>query len=149
MSPPTEIQSSTDVQDAAQPVQQGQDEASPYPIYYFFYGTLTRPAQLKFILNIPEDRDVSLHKSTIFGYRLAKWGPYPALLPGANEDMVSGYAHLVHCEEDAERLARYETSAYKMDECCILFGDGSTGLNQVLGRVFVYAGDLAHLTLTG
>lgn len=42
-----------------------------YPVYYFFYGTLTAPATLARILDLPEEP--LLRKAQIIGYTVAKW----------------------------------------------------------------------------
>lgn len=49
-----------------------------FPVYYFFYGTLTVPSQLQRIIDLPEEP--KLRKAEIFGYTIAKWGDYPALI---------------------------------------------------------------------
>ncbi|OJJ46434.1 hypothetical protein ASPZODRAFT_66068, partial [Penicilliopsis zonata CBS 506.65] len=50
------------------------------PLYYFFYGTLTSPATLQHILDLPTEP--TLRKGKVIGYALAKWGDYPALIDG-------------------------------------------------------------------
>lgn len=44
---------------------------SEYPVYYFFYGTLTAPSTLKWILDLPEEP--LLRKAQLTGYALGKW----------------------------------------------------------------------------
>jgi hypothetical protein len=45
-----------------------------FPVYYFFYGTLTVPSQLQRIIDLPEEP--KLRKTEVFGYTIAKWGDY-------------------------------------------------------------------------
>ncbi|KAF7177982.1 hypothetical protein CNMCM7691_006622 [Aspergillus felis] len=73
-----------------------------YPVYYFFYGTLTVAANLKRIIDLQEEP--RLRKAKIIGYTLAKWGDYPALINGEPGQEVSGYAYLVQSEEEAQSL---------------------------------------------
>jgi hypothetical protein len=58
-----------------------------YPVYYFFYETLSIAANLKRIIDLQEPR---LRKEKIIGYALAKWGDYPALINGKPGQEVSG-----------------------------------------------------------
>lgn len=120
-----------------------------YPTYYFFYGILTRPPTLKRILDIPATApDPVLRKAQITGYRLAKWGDYPALIEGDSKDMgqvVMGYAYLVKGEDEAGKLAYYETSAYRVVDCLVRFVDGEMEGEVVEGRTFIYAGDTTSL----
>ncbi|WEW58585.1 hypothetical protein PRK78_004053 [Emydomyces testavorans] len=109
-----------------------------YPVYYFFYGTLTAPANLKRILDLPVEP--KLRSAQIIGYTLGKWGDYPALIDGDTGQVVSGYAYLVQSEEQAQKLAYYETNAYEVDSCWIFFTDGEVPA-EISGRTFMYAGD--------
>ncbi|OJJ86505.1 gamma-glutamylcyclotransferase family protein [Aspergillus glaucus CBS 516.65] len=76
-----------------------------YPVYYFFYGTLKRN------LDLPEEEEPKLRPAKVIGYALAKWGDYPALIDGEQGQVVSGSAWLVKDEEQARKLAYYETGA--------------------------------------
>ncbi|PYH30159.1 gamma-glutamylcyclotransferase family protein [Aspergillus neoniger CBS 115656] len=113
-----------------------------FPIYYFFYGTLTSPAQVARILDLPEEP--RLRKAEVTGYAIAKWGDYPALIKGNEGQVVSGSAYLVKSEEEAQKLARYETNAYEVVDCLIFFKDGEQP-DEASGKVFVYAGDAQAL----
>ncbi|XRM47133.1 hypothetical protein ABZX51_010133 [Aspergillus tubingensis] len=110
-----------------------------FPIYYFFYGTLTSPTQ---VARIPEEP--RLRKAEVTGYAIAKWGDYPALITGNEGQVVSGSAYLVKSEEEAEKLARYETNAYEAVDCLIFFTDEEQP-DEAEGKVFVYAGDAQAL----
>ena len=110
-----------------------------YPVYYFFYGTLRAPATLKRILDLPEE-EPELRPAQIIGYALGKWGDYPALVDGEQGQVVSGSAYLVQSEEQAQKLAYYETRAYKVFPCRILFIDDKSPA-AASGKTFMYAGD--------
>ncbi|KAJ5710114.1 hypothetical protein N7493_009706 [Penicillium malachiteum] len=45
---------------------------SKYPVYYFFYGTLTAPETLKRIIDLSDEP--RMRKAKLIGYALAKWG---------------------------------------------------------------------------
>ncbi|PLB49853.1 hypothetical protein P170DRAFT_437313 [Aspergillus steynii IBT 23096] len=113
-----------------------------FPKYYFFYGTLTAPAQVKKILDLPEEPQ--LRAAEIFGYTLAKWGDYPALINGNQGDVVKGFAYLVQSEEEAQKLSYYETNAYEVAPCWISFKDEKEP-KEASGKVFMYAGDAQAL----
>ncbi|KAA8644933.1 hypothetical protein EYZ11_009259 [Aspergillus tanneri] len=113
-----------------------------YPVYYFFYGTLSAPSQLKRIIDLPDEP--KLRKAEIFGYTIAKWGDYPALINGRQGQVVTGYAYLVRSKEEAQKLSYYETNAYTVADCWIYFRDEEEP-KEVGGKVFMYAGDAQAL----
>lgn len=92
-----------------------------YPVYYFFYGTLKDPAMLEWILDLPEEEEPELRPAQIIGYALGKWGDYPALVDSEQEQVVSGSSYIVQSEDQAQKLAHYETKAYKVIPCRIRF----------------------------
>lgn len=118
------------------------DVLPAFPVYYFFYGTLTAPAQVKRILDLPEEPH--LRESEVFGYAVAKWGDYPALINGEQGDVVTGSAYLVRSEEEAQKLLYYETNAYEVTDCWVYFKDEKEP-SEAGGKVFVYAGDAQAL----
>lgn len=111
---------------------------SDYPVYYFFYGTLTAPSTLKWIPDLP--KEPVFCKAQITGYALGKWGDYFALIEGEQDQVVSGYAYQVQSEAHAQKLAYYETSTYKVHDCQIRFTDDNQ-LSELDGKTFMYAGD--------
>lgn len=113
-----------------------------FPVYYFFYGTLTVPSQLQRIIDLPEAP--KLRKAEVFGYTIAKWGDYPALINGRQGQVVTGYAYLVQSEEEAQKLSYYETTAYTVTDCWIYFTDEEEP-KEAGGKVFMYAGDAQAL----
>ncbi|KAM0812047.1 putative gamma-glutamylcyclotransferase [Seiridium cardinale] len=120
-----------------------QIEPEPYrPIFYFFYGTLTRPEVLKQVLGIEEEP--TLRPAKALGYVLSAWGQYPALIDGDTGTEVCGYAYEVQTVDHEYRLAYYETNAYKLRACKIYFTDGKEP-ETVTGNTFAYAGDAQAL----
>ncbi|GKZ26587.1 hypothetical protein AbraIFM66951_002814 [Aspergillus brasiliensis] len=119
-----------------------QQDNPTYPIYYFFYGTLTSPTQVKRILDLPEEPH--LRKAEVTGYAIAKWGDYPALINGNQRQVITGSAYLVKSKEEARKLASYETNAYEVADCIIFFKDEQEP-DKAGGKVFVYAGDAQAL----
>ncbi|KAJ5555626.1 hypothetical protein N7535_008060 [Penicillium sp. DV-2018c] len=109
-----------------------------YPTYYFFYGTLTAPATLKRILDLADEPH--MRKAKVIGYAIAKWGDYPTLIDGESGQEILGYAYIVQTEEEAKKLASYETKAYEEAPCLIYFMDNEEPA-EVTGKTFMYAGD--------
>lgn len=110
-----------------------------YPVYYFFYGTLKAPETMKRILGLADEP--KLRSAQIVGYALGKWGDYPALINGEPGQIISGITYLVQSEEQAQKLAYYETKAYKVSACWIFFTDGDSPAEEAPGKTFMYAGD--------
>ncbi|KAI0115568.1 hypothetical protein GGR51DRAFT_503429 [Nemania sp. FL0031] len=112
------------------------------PIWYFFYGTLTKPEILKHILDLQEEP--LLRPAKIIGYTLSSWGQYRALVDGEPGEEVSGFAYEVQTTEHEFKLARYETNAYKLHPCHIEFTDKGEPA-EISGITFMYAGDAVAL----
>ncbi|KAK3331386.1 hypothetical protein B0H66DRAFT_580219 [Apodospora peruviana] len=119
--------------------------------YYFFYGTLTKPDILQGVLGL--DSEPVLRPAKIYGYELAKWGQYNALIDSKPGTVVTGHAYMVRSVEEEYKLAYYETNAYTLEPCAIYFTDGGGGAdgeqheddNPTYGRTFQYAGDAQAL----
>jgi Gamma-glutamyl cyclotransferase, AIG2-like len=74
-------------------------------------------------------------------FKLKRWGRYPALIGGTGDgEEVQGAAWKVRVEDHAERLAKYETRAYKIVACKILFVDGEQGGELSLSKETVVDG---------
>lgn len=117
-----------------------EDLPPKYPKYFFFYGTLKDPATLKRILDLSEEP--KLRPAKVIGYSVAKWGDYPALINGAQGEVVHGCACLVQSQEQVEKLAYYETKAYKQMPCWVRFTDNDDEASvKIPGYTFMYAGD--------
>lgn len=108
-------------------------------VYYFFYGSLMVPSTLGKVLERPDTPEV--HKATIEAHRIKFWGEHPALVIGFPEQTIHGVACKIKSEEEADRLAEYETAMYGADGCVIRFEDGST----VSGWTFVWNADQSLL----
>ena len=93
-----------------------------FPKFYFFYGSLMDPGQLRRVLGL---RELPVtHPATIAGYSCKMWGPYPALIDGPPDAIVQGVAFEVKGQQVARRLAEYETDAYEELDCIIQFENG-------------------------
>lgn len=104
-------------------------------VYYFFYGTLMDPPTLGRVLNRSDTPNV--HKATIEAYKIKLWGEYPALVIGFPEQTIHGIACKIRSQEEADRLAAYETAMYGASGCGIRLEDGSI----VSGWTFVWNAD--------
>lgn len=107
-----------------------------HPSHMFFYGSLMDPEVLQAILNLPDLP--TTRPATIFGFRVKMWGIYPALVPCSSGSGVTGTVWKVTSEAQFDRLAAYETAAYRWDECDAVLEGG-----EVLGncRTFCWAGE--------
>ncbi|KAI0006947.1 hypothetical protein F4779DRAFT_620117 [Xylariaceae sp. FL0662B] len=102
----------------------------------------TKPETLKHVLDI--DQEPVLRPAKIVGYALSSWGQYPALIDGDTGTEVSGYAYEVQTPEHENKLAYYETNAYKLHPCQIDFSDEKEP-RELYGKTFMYAGDAEAL----
>jgi len=105
--------------------------AAAFPIWYFFYGTLAEPEILAKVL---ETDDIPpLKAASVKGYKLGKMESYKVLEEVEDaESKVDGWAFSVANEEDATKLAIYETGAYASVDVRIQLEDG-----ECIGRTFV------------
>lgn len=116
------------------------------PIYYFFYGTLMNPDILRGVLGLKSEP--VLRSAKIYGYELANWAQYKALIDSKPGTVVTGRAYMVQSVEEEYKLAYYETNAYTLASCAIYFTDGSDGKEDegpTYGKTFRYAGDAQAL----
>jgi hypothetical protein len=112
------------------------------PVYFFFYGTLTKPKMLQDVLGLAAEP--VLRDAKTYGFALAHWGQYKALIDGEPGATVTGRAYMVQSAEEEHKLAHYETTAYKVAPCSMYFTDGPGGEEDgepTLGKTFRYAGD--------
>ena len=92
-----------------------QDE---YPIWYFFYGTLTDSVTVTRHLSL--SKDPVLRPGTITGGIIKiRGGKYTALVEGTDTDIVHGSAFEVADSEQEEALFFYETDKYEVVRCLI------------------------------
>jgi gamma-glutamylcyclotransferase (GGCT)/AIG2-like uncharacterized protein YtfP len=105
------------------------------PVHMFFYGSLMDFEVLQAILDLPESP--TTRPAIISGFRIKVWGIYPTLLP-SHSGSVTVTVWKVISEAHFDRLAAYETAAYRWDECDAVLEGG-----EVLRgcRTFCWAGD--------
>ncbi|OJJ42587.1 hypothetical protein ASPZODRAFT_137202 [Penicilliopsis zonata CBS 506.65] len=103
--------------------------------FYFFYGTLMDPATLARVLQ--RDRAPDVRPATTVGPRLKLWGEYPARPKGSGNEVIRGVACMIESQEEADRLAAYETEMYAVKGCPIYFDDGEDSG----GLTFYWVGD--------
>ncbi|KAI9771934.1 MAG: hypothetical protein M1839_002717 [Geoglossum umbratile] len=106
---------------------------------YFFYGTLTDPATLAKVLNLPNQP--VLRPAKIIGYRCMLWGPYPALIDDRFRGTVHGVVYEVQSPEERKLLESYETDRYENRACRIVLEDDT----KVVGRTFRWKGKMEDL----
>lgn len=109
-----------------------------YPVYYFFYGSMTDPATLKRILNL--DEAPKLHEAYIVGYTVARKNNLPALIDGPRAEEVKGYAYFVGSEAEGAKLRECHSKQYKVAPCLVHFRDGNK-VTRIPGNVFKHVGD--------
>lgn len=107
-----------------------QDE---YPVWYFFYGTLSDTNKLQQLFRELDGEDTSyvLHSARVYGGKLTTWADkYKALVDDTGiypAEPVSGDAFLVISKEHEDALRAYETRAYEVVRCRISFEDATMG----------------------
>lgn len=62
------------------------------------------------------------------------------LIDGKPGQEISGYAFMVHTEEQGQKLARYETNAYE-EACCLIYFTDEEEPAEASGKTFMYTGD--------
>jgi gamma-glutamylcyclotransferase (GGCT)/AIG2-like uncharacterized protein YtfP len=101
----------------------------------FFYGSLMDADVLQAILNLPDLP--TMQPATITGYRIKMWSIYPTLVPSEGGS-VQGMLWETTSANQIDRLAAYETAAYKAEECDAVLASGEV----VKGcRTFCWAGE--------
>lgn len=105
------------------------------PFHMFFYGSLMDPEVLQAILDLPELP--TTRPATISGFSIEMWGIYPALIH-CYSGSVTGTLWKVTSEAQFDRLAAYETAAYRWDECNAVLEGGDVLENC---RTFCWAGE--------
>ncbi|KAG8157865.1 hypothetical protein KVR01_012137 [Diaporthe batatas] len=115
-------------------------EPSPeQPGKFFFYGSLMDPDVLYAITR--SSAEPVLHKATIRGHKMKKWGSYPALIPGGAGDVVDGVYWEAEDAGQSALLQHYETNMYRPVACTIRVEKGDGGVVVEDGLVFVWAGN--------
>lgn len=76
-----------------------------------------------------------MKEAWIRGGKLKSWGTYKALVDGIETDVVRGKAYLVKGEEEEDKLLFYETEAYDVVRCRILFPNGEQSIAGCAFRI--------------
>jgi gamma-glutamylcyclotransferase (GGCT)/AIG2-like uncharacterized protein YtfP len=90
------------------------------PQYFFLYGSLMDPRQLRKVLHLEETP--VLQSASIIGWVIMMWGQYPALVLKVN-NVTCGMAYEVQKEAHIEYLMHYEMEVYKVKGCMIKLAD--------------------------
>ncbi|RDW75383.1 hypothetical protein BP6252_06525 [Coleophoma cylindrospora] len=111
---------------------------SQYPVWYFFYGTLTSVSKLTSVLSLNDGSTPILHPASIAGGKLQTWGmvKYNALVDGPESSSVHGSAYQVLTREHEEFLRLFETDMYEVVRCTI-----STDFGNLQGCTFRFIGE--------
>ncbi|KAL8736823.1 MAG: hypothetical protein Q9166_000189 [cf. Caloplaca sp. 2 TL-2023] len=104
-----------------------------YPVWYFFYGTLTVPQELQRQLHLSDPP--SLIPATVKGGNLRTWGrKYMALVDGPVTAQADGWAYRVESSDHEESLRYRETTNYEVVRCRITLRGGK----EIPGLTFRY-----------
>ena len=119
-----------------------QPQQDQYPVWYFFYGTLACPEELRSRLNLPFSPQYM--NAFIRGGRIRSWRrQYRALVDADSDSLAYGWAFLVTTPEQESALQFYETDKYEVVRTRIYmrdyYEDGMPGL------VFRFAGSEEEL----
>lgn len=108
------------------------------PCHMFFYGSLRDPEVLQAVLDLSELPIT--RPATISGFEIKMWGIYPALVPSTASEKVLGSVWELTSEDHFDRLAAYETAAYRWIECDAVLEDAD-GATLQRCRMFCWAGE--------
>ncbi|KAL7934412.1 hypothetical protein V8C35DRAFT_302515 [Trichoderma chlorosporum] len=101
---------------------------SEYPVWYFFYGTLTDANILSSVIGLDEEDTIAYRQARVFRGRLSTWGgKYLGLVDAGEGSKVYGWAYQVKSQSEEDSLRVYETGKYEVVRCTMEFidGDGS------------------------
>ncbi|KXH61467.1 hypothetical protein CSAL01_03878 [Colletotrichum salicis] len=110
-----------------------------YPVWYFFYGTLSDPSVLKNLIGIGEP---VYSAAKVRGGRLGTWGgKYKALVdaPAYETGCIEGHAFLITNKDQEDALQCYETDSYEVVRCMIEL-EGQKD-EKIRGLTFRFIGD--------
>jgi hypothetical protein len=111
----------------------------PYTSFpFFFYGSLTNPAILQEILQLPEPP--MLNPPRVPSRKIMLWGQHPALVDAPFGSFVDDMGYVVETEDQTNKLEDYETTAYRLEGIRITI-EGK----YFAGRTFMWAGDPEEL----
>ncbi|KAK7750655.1 hypothetical protein SLS62_007355 [Diatrype stigma] len=87
------------------------------PLYFFFYGSLQDTSQLRSVCDL--ESTPLLRRAFIRSWRVMMWGPFPALVPGAPDDVVHGMVWRCDTGRHVMSLCEYESRNYRLEYCDI------------------------------
>ena len=115
-----------------------------YPVWYFFYGTLSDPAVLSHVISLPEAETPDLRPARIPRGSIRTWGgKYKALVDAPDSVFTDGWAYNVNSKVGEEALLFYETEKYEVVRCDIFLKGEERG---VKGCTFRFVGCALDLT---
>ncbi|PNP37670.1 hypothetical protein TGAMA5MH_10438 [Trichoderma gamsii] len=91
-----------------------------YPVWYFFYGTLTDPSKLSRVIGLNKEHPVVYERATIRRGRLCTLdGKYLSLVDAGEHSKVDGWAYQIKNQDEEDSLRVYETGVYEVVRCTI------------------------------
>ncbi|UKZ82691.1 hypothetical protein TrVFT333_010486 [Trichoderma virens FT-333] len=104
-----------------------------YPVWYFFYGTLTNASILSRIIGLDEEDTLEYRQACVCRGRLTTWGEkYLGLVDASEGSRVCGWAYQVKSRSEEDSLRVYETNKYEVVRCTMELMDGDGGVIQGL-----------------
>ncbi|KAL7795533.1 hypothetical protein V8C43DRAFT_314541 [Trichoderma afarasin] len=103
-----------------------------YPVWYFFYGTLTDANILSRVIGLDKDA-IEYRQACVYRGRLSTWGDkYLGLVDADEGSKVCGWAYKVKSQSEEDSLRVYETGKYEVVRCTMEFMDGDGSVIQGL-----------------
>jgi len=111
-----------------------------YPVWYFFYGTLTDSSVLAQLFGSAPATTSPLVPAKVQHGRLRTWsGKYKALVDAPGFE-VDGWAYEVQCQEQEDALRMYETAKYEVVRVAIMLNEKSDHERVTRGCTFRFVG---------
>jgi hypothetical protein len=106
-----------------------------YPIWYFFYGTLSDKKRLSRLFEVPEWDVPDLEPAILKDGCIRMWADKYRALADCAGGNVEGFACLIQSKEEEEALRRYEGHTYEVVQARFMIKG-----REVYGRTFRFAG---------
>ncbi|KAM0479031.1 hypothetical protein ACHAPX_005010 [Trichoderma viride] len=117
-SDPLECGSTSDSSSFFRPAQ------NEYPVWYFFYGTLTDPSKLSRVIGLSKKHHVVYGRAIVRRGRLCTLdGKYLSLVDADEDSKVDGWAYQIKNQDEEDSLRVYETGVYEVVRCTIEFAN--------------------------
>ena len=127
-------------------IAQFQPAQCQYPVWYFFYGTLGQPDILSRQVGVAE-HDIVLRPARLYRGEVKTWGgKYRALVDGADDAIVEGYAYQVMSMEQEDGLRTYETDNYEVVRCLMSIAFDGGRREEIKGCTFRFVGEVDKKT---